>query len=177
MVLVSSAKCNIDLPFYRRSDAAAYSEECYRAKFGADGWNFFYNQSIHYTERSNDSCPFAGDTCALGRHSALNLDTGLIDAKVIGINSGKKYQFRRTSSCAPLRPDENFLTVTRDGHGLGQDDMHFNLYGRPKQLRKSLKTGPINTLFFFYYFLVRCAGTNSQMALVPHIILPNIYQS
>ena len=41
------------------------------------------------------------------KHSAITLDTGLVDASVIGINAPKRYQFRRTTTCAPSRSSQN----------------------------------------------------------------------
>lgn len=89
--------------------AAAYTKQCYHAEEGAEGCNFFYKQSIKYIERANQTCPFRGKTCALGRNSALSFDTGLVDAHFLGINAQKKYQFRRKMLCAPLLPDGDFI--------------------------------------------------------------------
>lgn len=89
--------------------AIAYTKQCYHAEEGAEGCNFFYNQSIKYIEKANQTCPFRGKTCAWGRNSALSFDTGLVDAHFLGINSQKKYQFRRKMLCAPLLPDGDFI--------------------------------------------------------------------
>lgn len=91
--------------------AVAYVTKCYHAKQGADGCNFFYNQTIAYTEKANQTCPFTGQTCARGKNSAVTFDTGLIDAKLLGINAAKHYQFRRKMLCAPLVPDGDFIKL------------------------------------------------------------------
>lgn len=113
--LASSSKCaplphgsNLS-PFSR---AAAYATKCYDAEHGADGCNYFYNQTISYAEKSNQTCPFLGQTCVWGRNSAVAFDTGLIDAKILGINAAKRFQFRREMLCAPLVPDGGFIRFT-----------------------------------------------------------------
>lgn len=90
-------------------EAAAYAKHCYHAEEGAEGCNFFYNQSIGYIETVNETCPFRGMTCAWGRHSAVSFDTGFVDAHFLGINTPRKYQFRRKMLCAPLLPDGDFI--------------------------------------------------------------------
>ena len=116
--LVSSAKCT----FYSRclgpagSAAFWYSQQCYQAPLGADGCNFFYNQSIGYKEKSEDVCPFAGPLCIKARNSALTFDTGLVDASIIGVNSATQFQFRRTTTCAPLGTTSALLRFARRGN-------------------------------------------------------------
>ena len=111
--LLSSSKCTdaegADRGSFSR--AVTYVKQCYRVKDEADGCNYFYNQSIAYLEKSDQTCPFLAQTCALGRSSAMTFDTGFIDAKFLGINAAKRYQFRRKTSCAPLVPDGIFLKV------------------------------------------------------------------
>lgn len=111
--IVSTPKCNLRYVSYKDTNAADYRQRCYRAKLGADGCNFFYNQSITYTEKCENNCPFPGGTCARESSPALTLDTGLIDAGLIGINSEKRYHFRRTTTCAPLKADGEFIKITR----------------------------------------------------------------
>lgn len=77
------------------------------------GANFFYNQSIAYTEEHWQKCPFISEICANGSSSAMTHDTGLVDAKVVGINSAAHLQFRRTTTCAPLRMDGEMLNFTK----------------------------------------------------------------
>lgn len=89
--------------------AIAYTTQCYHAEEGAEGCNFFYNQTIGYIEKANQTCPFRGMTCAWGRNSAVSFDTGLVDAHFLGINAPKKYQFRRKMLFAPLLPDGDFI--------------------------------------------------------------------
>ena len=106
--LVSSPKCSLLSSGHSAFDPAAYRKQCYRAKPGADGCNSFYNQSLTYTKRSEHKCPFSEETCALCTNPGLILDTGLIDAKFVGINSLKRFQFRRTTTCSPLKADGGF---------------------------------------------------------------------
>lgn len=111
--LVSSPKCALLSFGHSNFDPAAYRKQYYRAKHRADGCNSFYNQSLTYTERSEHRCPFSEETCALCASPALTLDTGLIDAEFVGINSLKRFQFRRTTTCSPLKADGGFESLKK----------------------------------------------------------------
>lgn len=132
--LVSSPLCTLRYILYGKSDAAEYSQKCYEANLGADGCNFFKNQSISFTEKLISTCPFPGKTCALDENPALVLDTGYIHAKYLGINSEIPYHFRRTATCASLKPDGEFLSMEMDQN---EDEFNrivvvSNFYGRKK---------------------------------------------
>ena len=135
---VSSPNCNLRRQVPWDSDALDYSRKCYRARLGADGCTSFYNQIITYKERLENACPFPGQTCARKIDSAFTLDTGLIDAKFLGINSVERFQFRRTSTCAPLRVDGEYVKKT----GLKDGLVGYEFFGRemvvyPLDYRKS----------------------------------------
>ena len=97
--------------------ALAYADRCYGASTATDGCNYLYNQSISYLETSNDTCPFLGDVCLEGTRSAITLDTGLPDARYLGINSAQRFQFRRSTTCAPLVSDGRYVkeVINSDG--------------------------------------------------------------
>lgn len=145
--IVSSPKCNLKYLFYEDSNAAEYRQKCYRAKLGADGCNFFHNQSITYTEKFENKCPFPGETCARERDLALTLDTGLIDAGLIGINSEKRYHFCRTTTCAPLKADGEFIKITKGEpwsepwrENNTDTGFTYDFYGRRKRVRDNRGT-------------------------------------
>ena len=92
--------------------ALAYSKQCYNTPNEAEDCNYFYNQSISYTEESMEDCPWRGRTCALRQHVALSLDTGYVHSKYVGINAPEQYRFRRRAICAPLVPDGIFINET-----------------------------------------------------------------
>lgn len=103
---LSSSDCTLQIPHDR---AIAHVRNCHHAKSRADGCNFFHNQTI--LEKANETCLFLGQTCALGGNSAVAFDTSFIDAKYLGINAAKRYQFRRKTRCAPLVPDSVFTEI------------------------------------------------------------------
>lgn len=118
---IHSSKCSI-LPFrgvkYPIYDppifqASRYAQKCYDAPLGSEGCNDFYNQSIGFMERSNDTCPFSGNVCAQGRYSALTFDTGYVHANTIGLNVAQNFNFRRSTTCAPLVPDYQEIRIYR----------------------------------------------------------------
>lgn len=109
-----------------------YARNCYHTELGTNGCNFFYNQSIAYTENHWQKCPFISEICANGSNSAMILDTGLVDAKVVGINSPAHLQFRRTTACAPLRIDGEMLNLTILSEGT--NTWMFDIDGLPRRI-------------------------------------------
>ena len=132
--LASTAKCALvsDIDWSTKAkrrdplvaQATAYAQQCYNARKGAEGCNYLYKQSIEYTETADDICPFAGKTCALGRNGAHTFDTGFSDASYTGINTAKRYQFRKRTTCAPLIPDGENINITKVG-----EDVEYDYFG------------------------------------------------
>ena len=142
--LVSSPKCQIGEYFPSGQAGYDYARNCYHAELGANGCNFFYNQSIAYTENHWQKCPFTSEICANGSNSAMTLDTGLVDAKVVGINSAAHLQFRRTTTCAPLKIDGEMLNLTLRTEGT--NEWLFYIDGLPRSLIFGSKTRKSNIL-------------------------------
>ena len=83
--------------------AALYRDQCYRSgRRRANGCSFFYNQTIAFTDASDEPCPFERDYCRPGPTNAYTLDTGYVEAKVLGINSAENLYFRRRATCSPM---------------------------------------------------------------------------
>lgn len=102
------------------ADSQQYAANCYGNRAGDDSCSFFYHQSIKYSTQEHDLCPFdskLGKLCLGGPSSVFSLNTPLVDAKVIGINSPLRYTFQRSMTCSPLRMDERFVQpfVNKDG--------------------------------------------------------------
>jgi hypothetical protein len=104
--------------FRRDFTALEYRDQCYKKDALTEGCDYFYISTLPFTEIHKDNCPFEGQAC-LGDAVAYTLDTGLLDASSLGINTAKKLQFRRRTTCTPLRtgswidPTEN-CTAPRD---------------------------------------------------------------
>lgn len=110
-------------------ESAEYARRCYPANARSEECSYFYNQSIHFSVKHNDTCPFRGDLCLYGPSGAFTMTTGMVHPKTIGINTQLNYRFERTTTCSPLRMDEGkFLQrYSRDG------TVYFRyLYGRFK---------------------------------------------
>jgi hypothetical protein len=88
------------------TESAEYAKRCYPATARAEECSYFYNQSIHFSVKHNDSCPFKGNLCLNGPKSAFTVTTGKVWPRTIGINTRLNYSFERTTTCAPLRMDE-----------------------------------------------------------------------
>ena len=86
-------------------ESVEYAKRCYPASARSEECSYFYNQSIHFSVRHNDTCPFQGDICLFGPAGAFTMTTGIISPKTIGINTRLNYGFERTTTCSPLRMD------------------------------------------------------------------------
>lgn len=104
--------------YQKEARASQYARTCYNSPdpSGPISCTVFYNQSIAYTTKTQQPCPFASsELCHDGLYSAISFDTGHIDASVIGINSPKTHKFRRTTSCSPLNLSEPYVVRSSSG--------------------------------------------------------------
>ena len=118
--------------YQKEARASRYARTCYNSLGLTDPFSqcrVFYNQSIAYTTKTHQSCPFASsELCHDGLYSAISFDTGYIDASVIGINSPKTHKFRRTTSCSPLNISEPYVVPSSPG----SNDTNYHYYYGPK---------------------------------------------
>ena len=121
-----------DLYNYRKeARASQYARTCYSSPDPTAPFScgMFYNQSIAYTTKTHQTCPFASpELCLDGLYSAVSFDTGYVDASVIGINSPKSHKFRRTTSCSPLNMSEPYVLRSSQT----TNDTAFHYYYGPK---------------------------------------------
>lgn len=108
-----------DLNNYRKeARASQYARTCYNSQDPTEPFScrVFYNQSIAYTTKTDQLCPFpSSELCHDGLYSAISFDTGYIDASVIGVNSPTTHKFRRTTSCSPLNMSEPYVLRSSKG--------------------------------------------------------------
>ena len=101
----------------REARAGEYEKACYNSSDrrypGLCG--SFAEQDIPMLEPNrNAECPFNNDIC-VSKTGNLFLDTGYVDANVIGINVKRgKYRFRRSAICAPLKTDSYVNSTTEN---------------------------------------------------------------
>ena len=98
--------------------AAAHESKCYGDWSSPECGNFVEN-TLPYSTFDNTPCPFRGDVCSLGPESAFTLDTSLLDASMLGVNSGKQYLFRRSTICAPLVTNATYIRHSDVPEGKG----------------------------------------------------------
>jgi hypothetical protein len=94
------------------SESGEYARRCYNGSNLADSCNYFYQPSIPFTIRHNDTCPFKsefGPLCVGGTSGAFTLKTGYVRPEAIGINTKHKYTFVRQATCSPLITDDRFV--------------------------------------------------------------------
>ena len=104
--------------YQKEARASQYARTCYNSQDPTEPFScrIFYNQSIAYTTKTHQSCPFASsELCHDGLYSAVSFDTGYVDASVIGINSAETPKFRRTTSCSPLNMSEPYVLRSSSG--------------------------------------------------------------
>ncbi|KAF2728729.1 hypothetical protein EJ04DRAFT_516392 [Polyplosphaeria fusca] len=85
-----------------------YTRTCYnktRAELGPS-CQMFAKPNLDYSTTLDQKCPFNETTCQL-KDTNAKLDTGLIDTNaLLGVNSKKaNIQFRKLTTCAPIKPD------------------------------------------------------------------------
>ena len=99
----------------RQSRSWSYKESCYGPISDSSACDTFYSRQLPFHASSNQPCPFDGDACLLGAQSAYEVTTGLLDSNTLGVNApaAKRFHFRRTMSCAPLKL-ENYVFPTGD---------------------------------------------------------------
>jgi hypothetical protein len=125
--------------YYRgiESESGEYAKRCYpeTTSTSADECNYFYQPSIPYVVRHNDSCPFNsefGPLCIGGTSGAFTLSTGYVRPEVIGINTKLKYTFVRQATCSPLITDDRFIRPFRgDDQQRYVQYMYGNTSGKP----------------------------------------------
>jgi len=101
--------------FQAQLDSAQLVESCYRTTSGADGCNFFVQQSIPYTS-SDGPCPFVDGLCHENMSSASYFSTGPTDAAMVGINAPQTFQFQSNTTCVPLNGNETYISTSeKDG--------------------------------------------------------------
>ena len=126
----------------RREEARAsqYVQECYGpGTEETQGCNFFYNQSIGYTMKSEQRCPFGiSELCHGGLFSAVSFDTGLIDTGVIGVNAPATHKFRRRTTCSPLNMTEDYIKSYDSGES--NETAYRYFYGAKKGTDHTLET-------------------------------------
>ena len=117
--------------YQKEARATQYARTCYNSPDPTDPFScrVFYNQSIAYSTKIQQPCPFASsELCHDGLYSAISFDTGHIDASVIGINSPTTHKFRRTTSCSPLNMSEPYVVRASSG----TNDTAYHYYYGPK---------------------------------------------
>lgn len=125
----------------KETRASQYARNCYNSPDPNDslGCNFFYNQSIAFTTKSHQTCPFESpELCLNGLYSATTFDTGYVDASVIGINSPATHKFRRKTSCSPLTM--TYPYVRRESSKNSNDTSYRYYYGPTDNTEFTFKT-------------------------------------
>ena len=129
-----------DLDNYQKeARASQYARTCYNAPNPDDPFScrIFYNQSIVFDTKTDQTCPFASfELCSGGLYSAVSFDTGLIDASVIGINAPVTHKFRRTTSCSPLNMSKPYIVSSE---GTNNTDYHY-YYGPKDDIKYTFST-------------------------------------
>lgn len=92
--------------------ALSYAALCYQSAGPPTSCGMTLTRNIPYSILDDNLCPFpAHSMCKFGNDSTHTLDTGFIDAGILGINSASNFEFRRRTTCSPVLDDENFVRL------------------------------------------------------------------
>ncbi|KAI4151714.1 MAG: hypothetical protein LQ340_003339 [Diploschistes diacapsis] len=99
--------------YHKEATAGQYARNCYNGT-GEDSaaCSMFYQQSIPYYVKRLQECPFSAELCAKGLFTALELDTGQVDAMTICVNARPSFKFRRNTVCSPLNMSSEYIKQT-----------------------------------------------------------------
>lgn len=90
--------------------ALSYAASCYQTARTSTSCDIALTRSIPYHLSTTSSCPFPAPTmCKLGNDSVHTLDTGFINARILGINSASNFEFRRRTTCSPVLDNNEFV--------------------------------------------------------------------
>ena len=126
--------------YQKEARASQYASNCYVSPDSTStlSCEIFYNQSIAFTTKTHQRCPFtSSELCLDGLYSGVTFDTGLVDASLIGINSALTPKFRRTSTCSPLNMSEPYVEGPSEG---ANDTTYRYYYGRKDNADYTFKT-------------------------------------
>ena len=125
--------------YEKEARASYYAKTCYKSpdKSSPLSCGMFYNQSISFSTKIQQRCPFAlSYMCLGGLYSAITFDTGLVDASVIGVNYPQTHKFRRFTSCSPLNMSEPYVMKS----GSANDTTYHYYYGHKDQINSTFQT-------------------------------------
>ncbi|KAH8730615.1 hypothetical protein GQ44DRAFT_700586 [Phaeosphaeriaceae sp. PMI808] len=86
------------------AEYASYAKECYRIGAASESakCQTYVTPNLPYTKRTNITCPFDKEICAL-ESGNVEFDTGYLASDAhLGINGNPKFLLRQTRQCAPL---------------------------------------------------------------------------
>ena len=114
--------------------ATTYSWACYDNTQNILGCSQFVQQQLHWTSKTNATCPFSPDLCIYGGTAAYEMDTGLLDTHThLGINAAKpdRVQYRKVTSCSPIHSKGHVETFNQTSPNLiATGDLFYRyLYG------------------------------------------------
>lgn len=107
---------SVPFDFRAQSESSKYARVCYNGGRAEDGCDTFIQQALDYSVNDTAACPFETSMCFGGPDSALEMSTGPVSARAIGINTPDPIEFERTTTCSPLNMNATYITaVEEDG--------------------------------------------------------------
>ena len=102
--------------YWQEARSGQYARNCYNSALPSASpitCDSFYQQKIGFKTRRDQLCPFRSlGLCAKGEKgpfSAIEFDTGLIDASTIGVNAPVTHKLRRRTACSPLNMSSEYI--------------------------------------------------------------------
>ena len=118
--------------------ALTYAEACYQSTESTTPCPMAATRSIIHNTSTSSSCPFPNESmCKFGNKSVFAMDSGFVQASRLGINSARRFEFRRRTTCSPVLDNETFV----DSHNVSENVVEIRyLYQDNPEHRDSLYT-------------------------------------
>ena len=87
-----------------------YTRACYHSTVFTNPCSRTLTRTIFHNISSGSTCPFLNKAmCKNGDSSVSTMDLGFVDANSLGINSARKFDFRRRTTCSPVLDNDSFV--------------------------------------------------------------------
>lgn len=109
-------RTTIPFEFGLEADSAKYMADCYgdESSTTSPSCNIFKEKNLPFEVTDNVACPFEETMCHLGPSTAYSLATPPISARMIGINTRRRIEFKREAIFTPLNMSDDYITIDND---------------------------------------------------------------
>ena len=112
--------------------ALRYAEACYSANTLLNQCHSFLTRTIPHNTTHGTACPFPeSGLCKQGNSSGFTLDTGFLNANLLGVNIDSPFEFRRRTTCAPVVDNTTYVHLRNVSHKHVRIEYRYASHWRP----------------------------------------------